>query len=293
MHDYGLVCPKGTLVYEDGVCDGPGFRKCIQCATEQYGALRASALTTGMAVTRPTLSHVDRYIAVSTPVAKACASVVARGGGPTEVIPPFLADETLDGSERGRPDFVPAEGGYVMFAGALGTHKGIDILLEAWRGLDTSIPLVLVGLRRHDTSLALPEGTIVAENVPHEDVIRAWAHSTIAVVPSCWPDPCPLVALEAMAAGRPIIALAVGGLVDLVEHDTTGLLVPPGDVAALRDGLNTLLRQPELCSKMGTAGRERAVRYSASAVVPQIDRVYQGAMAASTPPLARSRYVFR
>lgn len=48
MHDYGLVCPKNTFVYKDGVCDGPRFAKCIACAAEQYGAIRSVLLTSGL-----------------------------------------------------------------------------------------------------------------------------------------------------------------------------------------------------------------------------------------------------
>jgi glycosyltransferase involved in cell wall biosynthesis len=236
---------------------------------------------------------VDRYIAVSRPVAEACASLAAGGERPIDLIPPFLSDDTFDPVDAVRPAFVPATGDYVMFAGALGPHKGVDVLLEAWEGLGASVPLVLAGLRRHDTPLRFPEGVIVAENVPHGDVLRAWAHCAIAVVPSRWPDPCPLVALEAMAAGRPVIASAVGGLPDMVLDGTTGILVPPGDVQALRASIVQLLADPGRRASMGQAGRERAGGYSASVVVPQIEQIYQEVIANPPPPfIARYRHVF-
>jgi len=179
-----------------------------------------------------------------------------------------------------------------MFAGALGPHKGVDVLVNAWRGLDSAIPLVLVGLRRHDTSLGLSDGVIVAEDVPHGDVLRAWAHCAVAIVPSRWPDPCPLVALEAMAAGRPVIASAVGGLPDLILDGTTGVLVPPGDVSALRASIAQLLAEPGQRARMGQAGRQRAAGYSANVVVPQIERVYREAIANTPKPAtARGRHV--
>jgi len=174
-----------------------------------------------------------------------------------------------------------------MFAGALGPHKGVDVLLEAYEGIDRTVPLVLLGLRRHDTPHRFPDGVIVAENVPHGDVLRAWAHCAIAVVPSRWPEPCPLVALEAMAAGRPLVASAVGGLPDLVVDGTTGILVPPGDVSALRASIVELLTEPERCARMGRAARQRALGYSASTLVPQIERVYED-VATTAPPLIAS-----
>jgi D-inositol-3-phosphate glycosyltransferase len=69
-----------------------------------------------------------------------------------------------------------------------------------------------------------------------------------------------LVAAEAMAHGKPVVASAVGGLLDLVVDGETGLLVPPGDVPALRAALDRLLSDPTLRRGLGSAGRERAVR---------------------------------
>jgi glycosyltransferase involved in cell wall biosynthesis len=274
MHDYGLVCPKISFVHADGVCDGPRYGKCVTCARGQYGALRSVALTTGLAVTRGMRNRVDRYIAVSAPVANACESQAAPGRRPIVVIPPFLADASLEPDGGSRPAFVPATGDYVMFAGSLGPHKGVNVLLDAWSGLGSEAQLVLVGLRRHDTPSSFPEGVAIVENVPHDDVLRAWAHCAVAVVPSTWPDPHPLTAMEAMAAGRPVVASAVGGLLGIVLDGETGILVPPGDASALRDGIRQLLHDPVRRARLGLAGRGRARRYSASVIVPQIERVY-------------------
>jgi glycosyltransferase involved in cell wall biosynthesis len=229
---------------------------------------------------------VDQYIAVSSPVARACSALVAGGTHTIKIIPPFVPDATFDMSGADRPDFVPPSGGYVMFAGALGPHKGVDVLLEAWKRLEGSIPLVLVGLRRHDTPTTMPAGVTVVENVPHGEVLKAWNHCTVAVVPSRWPDPSPLVALEAMAAGRPVIASSVGGLPDIVQDGITGVLVPPGDVDALRAAMTRLLADPDLRTQMGEAAHQRAVKYSASTVVPQLESVYHQVIN-SPPPHSR------
>jgi glycosyltransferase involved in cell wall biosynthesis len=63
--------------------------------------------------------------------------------------------------------------------------------------------------------------------------------------------------MEAMAHGRPVVASAVGGLLDLVVDGETGLLVPPGDVRALRAALERLLADADLRRRMGAAARER------------------------------------
>src|SRR6202044_3606498 len=82
MHDYGMVCAKTTLVHKGTVCTGPDFAKCVACASGQYGVGRATALTTGLTVMRRWHRRVDRYIAVSNPVAEACMSLTANGRPP-------------------------------------------------------------------------------------------------------------------------------------------------------------------------------------------------------------------
>jgi glycosyltransferase involved in cell wall biosynthesis len=274
MHEYGFVCAKNTFVYKGGVCTGPRLGKCVACAREQYGLIRSTALTTGLHVTRRLRRRVDRYIAVSQSVAQAGKSLVTDPRREIVVIPPFLPDECFHPVDTRRPEFVPPVGEYMMFAGALGPHKGIDVLLEAYSGLNRKVPLVLVGLRHYDTPRRFPDDVIVVEDVSHGDVMRAWRNCVLAIVPSRWPEPFGLVALEAMAAGRPVVASSVGGLRTLVEDGRTGIHVPPGDAAALQTGIQRLLNDPAERSRLGEAGRERAAGYKASEVVPKIEKVY-------------------
>ena len=282
VHEQSFICPKITFVYRGGVCTGPKYTKCVGCAREQYGLLRSLALTSGLTVMKPWRGRVDRYVANSQATARASAELIGHEKKAMEVIPPFVSDEAFHADEGGRPAFVPSDGNYLMFAGALGPHKGLDILLEAWAGLEPKIPLVLAGIRRLDTPRSFPVGVIVAEEVPHEDVLRAWGHCLVAVVPSVWPEPFGMVALEAMATGRPVVASAVGGLADLVVDGATGILVPPGDVAALRSAIQRLLEDPLLRARMGAEGRKRAAAYSASVVVAEWERVFREVIAGGT-----------
>jgi glycosyltransferase involved in cell wall biosynthesis len=109
--------------------------------------------------------------------------------------------------------------------------------------------------------------------------ISAWGHCLVAVVPSRFPDPCPTVALEAMAAGRPVVGSAVGGLADLVVDGVTGVLVPPGDAAALRSAIQQLLTDPDLRARMGTEGRNKAASSSTNVVVSAWEEVFADVIA--------------
>jgi glycosyltransferase involved in cell wall biosynthesis len=148
------------------------------------------------------------------------------------------------------PDEVGSEDDppHILFAGRLSPEKGILDLLAAANGL----PLVIVGdgpLRRE-----VPQATGF---LPHDELGRRYARAAIVACPSRR-EGYGVVAAEAMAHGRPVVASAVGGLLDLVSDEATGLLVPPGDVGALRAALERLLADPALRRRLGVAGRERA-----------------------------------
>ena len=107
----------------------------------------------------------------------------------------------------------------------------------------------------------------------------------VLVVPSLT-EGSPLVILEAMAAGVPVVASAVGGIPDQIRHDKEGLLVSPGDTDALGDALLALLRDPDRARRLGEAGRRRATsRFSHATMVRQIEDVYRDVLG---HPAARS-----
>ena len=277
LHEYGLVCPKKSYVYRDGTCTGPGPAKCVACAAGQYGWVGSAGLTAGLNLMRPLRRSVDRFVANSASVAGASREGLARGAE-IEVIPPFLPDRLFEIPRGPRPAFLP-EGDCILFVGALGPHKGLDALFEAHASLRPRTPLVLIGTRRPDTPRRFPSGVEVIENLPHAEVMQAWAHCAVGVVPSLWPEPFGVVAVEAMAAGRPVVASAVGGLQDIVVEGETGFLVPPGDPGLLREAMAVLLEDVALRRRMGSAARRRAATFAASVVVPRIEGVYRQAQA--------------
>ena len=96
----------------------------------------------------------------------------------------------------------------------------------------------------------------------------------VLVVPSLT-EGSPLVTLEAMAAGVPVVASAVGGIPDQIRHDKEGLLVPPGDTEALGEALLDLLRDPDRARRLGEAGRNRAAsQFNHETMVHRIEDVY-------------------
>ncbi len=91
------------------------------------------------------------------------------------------------------------------------------------------------------------------------DVPEILAASDVVVLASRFGEGCPNAALEAMAAGRPVVATRAGGTPEVVRDGETGILVPPGDTGALRAALERLEREPGLRERMGRAGRALAL----------------------------------
>jgi glycosyltransferase involved in cell wall biosynthesis len=273
LHDHGLQCPKKTLFRKGRTCEGPAARRCLPCASRHYGALKGVPVTLGMFGSRALNRRVDRYLAISRFVGEA-ARPFTGVGGPLEVLPTFLDDSLFDlPADDTSPDFVP-DRAFVMFAGALGAHKGVDVLLEAHARLSPRAPLLLLGTRAQDLPRALPLDVTAIAGAPSQQVMAAWRRCAVAVVPSRWPEPLGQVALEAMAAGRPVVASAVGGLLDLISHEETGLLVPPGDSAALAEAISRLLEDGALRSRLGEAARTRADRYRVSVVTDRLEEIF-------------------
>jgi D-inositol-3-phosphate glycosyltransferase len=130
-------------------------------------------------------------------------------------------------------------------------------------------------LRRIIAAEGLEDRVVLAGAVRHED-LPAWYRSADVVVVAPWYEPFGIVPLEAMACGRAVVATSVGGLIDTVVEDVTGVHVPPRDPAALAAAVGALLADPERRERYGAAGRRRAAtRYTWRRIAAETVRVYE------------------
>lgn len=273
LHDYSLVCSMKRLMRRGAPCSGPAIVKCLRCAGDHYGAVKGAAVAAMVGATAwPEDALIDRYVPVSHAVAAGNRLNLRRT--PYEVVPNFFSP-----SRAPQPrwaDQLP-EGEFVLYAGDVSYEKGAGALLRAFAGTERpAMPLVMIGRQFLD---AAPEeasaGVVRIDPLDHGSVLEAFRRCALAVVPSLWPEPSGLVALEAMAMGKPVIASRTGGLPEIVVHRETGLLVAPGAVLELRQALALLMADERLRTRFGEAGRLRvANEFSAEAIIPRFEQLY-------------------
>jgi glycosyltransferase involved in cell wall biosynthesis len=198
-----------------------------------------------------------RAQAVVCPSTALAADARRLGAGEAAVIPSGVDLPAEVGEEANPPE--------VLYAGRLSAEKGVLELVEAAQGMN----LVVAGDGPLRDRVPQARGF-----VPPEELGRLYARAAVVVCPS-HREGFGVACLEAMAHGRPVVASAVGGFLDLVVDGETGIHVPPGDVAALRGALERLLGDGELRRRMGEAGRQRAAeRFSWDAVTRQTLDLY-------------------
>ena len=158
----------------------------------------------------------------------------------------------------------------ILYAGRLSAEKGVRELVAAAEGL----PLVVVGDGPLRDEVPGARGF-----VPHEELELLYDRAAVVACPS-HREGFGVVCAEAMAHARPVVAGDVGGLRDLVVQEETGLLVPPGEVGALREALRRLLADRELRRRFGEAGRARiAERFTWKRFADETLRAYEDALA--------------
>lgn len=273
LHDYGSICPKKTLMNAREICDRAFTNKCINCAKESYSLIKSFFTYYSVKSNKDKLKVVDKFIAVSHFVKQVHSRHLGLKPEDIVVIPNFYE------RNRGKPDLEDTEilpKDFVLFVGALAPYKGVDILIEAYKKIDTKTKLVLVGTKQPNHHYETTKNIIIVENALNNVVKEAYSRCRFVVIPSVWPEPFGLVALEAMALKKTIIASDIGGLNEIIQNNKTGLLVPSNNPRELAKAIRYLLRRPPLTHEMGVKGYHRLIgNFSREKILPQVESVYE------------------
>ncbi|MEK7105171.1 MAG: glycosyltransferase [Patescibacteria group bacterium] len=200
-------------------------------------------------------------------------------------------EHTARGFPRGHASILPLftdavnqaprfdDDGYVLYVGRLVPEKGVEVLLRAMQELP-NVPCKIVGTGPEEIQLH-----IMGDRMPNVTFEGYQSGSTLwdlmrgaraIVVPSLWQEVFGLVAIEAMALGKPVIASDVGALSEIVADRVSGLLVPPGSVPALKGAIARVAEDPIFATQLGRAGRQRAEqKYSPEGHYQKLINIYQ------------------
>jgi len=286
LHDYSLVCATKRFFYKGGVCSGPGPAKCLNHAISYYGAAKGAVAAAGVAAANPVLRRrVDMFLPVSEAV-RDLSGIDERL--PHRVLPNFIGElPAPPAADEPRLRELPVEP-FILYFGDVTEDKGVGTLLAAYRQLEGAPPLVLVGRQELEGAGEVP-GVLALDPMPHPVAIEAVRRSLFTAAPSLLPESFGIVALEAAAAGKPVLATALGGLRDVVLDGETGFLVAPGDAGGLAAAMGRLIAEPGLRERMGEAARQRAREFGPDRIVPQFEDAYEVAVAAALKASAPRR----
>jgi glycosyltransferase involved in cell wall biosynthesis len=265
LHDYWWVCANAQLItnYDDQVCAGPRWwLNCAQCGLARAGAevlwplspFLAPLFAWRAAILRRLIPYVSAWIAPTAFV----ANWHITHGFPSERLHvighgielPALDLEPIDRRNGGAAS-------HFAYIGGLSPQKGVHVLIEAFNGISPSARLTIAG-----DETAFPDycavlrarathpGIRFVGHLAREGVWQILMDADALVVPSLWYETASLVVQEAFAVGTPVIAADHGALAERVRHGVDGLLVPPGNVPALRAALRRMTEEPALMEQL-------------------------------------------
>jgi glycosyltransferase involved in cell wall biosynthesis len=271
LNNFRLLCPAATLLREGKVCEECIAHKSFSPAI-RHGCYRASrpatisvaAMLAGHRLAGTWTRLVDVYIAQT----EFARRKFIEGGLPADriaVSPHMVSPDPGEGAGRGD---------YALFVGRLSEEKGIDVLLRAWARL-SEVPLLVAG----DGPLAKeswPRGVTRLGNQTREQVYALMRDARVLVVPSTWYEIGPLVVVEALACGLPVIASNLGSMAERVNHGVNGLLFRPNDAEDLARQVRRALQNPEALRLMRRAARREYERnYTADQNYQRLLGIYE------------------
>ena len=206
-----------------------------------------------------------------------------------KIIPNGIDVDHFAGNAQPWPQFQDGKTN-ILFVGRMEKRKGLKYLLQAYSRLKWEHPnirLIVVGPGNLDKdshqilSARNPQDVVLVGGVSYEDLPRYYASADIFCSPATGQESFGIVLLEAMAAGKPIVASAIEGYMGIIREGRQGLLFPRKDSEALADTLAKLITDPERAAGMGATGREMVEQYRWKVVAQQVETYYYDCIAMS------------
>jgi glycosyltransferase involved in cell wall biosynthesis len=277
VHNYRLVCPNGLFFTHGELCE-----KC-SCGNEHWCILRncenSYQKSLGYAL-RNFWARIKKYyinnVHVFSALTKFQKSKLIENGFPSNRI------EVLSNMSEFNFDHQPEAlfGDYVGYIGRVSHEKGLNLLIDAaWKM--RHIEFNAAGGRNNEylSTLEVPDNFKFLGQIDRNEVNSFLLNSRFSVLCSIWYEGFPMVLIEAMLRGKPVVASRIGGIPEIVDDGVTGLLFEPGDVDDLIEKIDYLWNRPDLCKEMGMAGRLKAKsQYSSDKYYSKLMYIYSKAI---------------
>lgn len=258
-HDYSLVCMRANLLNSSGeICKNPSALCKIYNQIQKHLAK----------------NKVDLLISPSQFVINKLKSNGLFKDVKSKKIP--LGIELKD-NEKFEKDYSQTN---ILYVGNLGEHKGVHILLKAFRKIENmNIRLDIVG-----KGLCSEKLKSMSENdnrikfhdfLEGKELIKMYQQANLTVVPSIWYDNSPMVIYESFSCRTPVIGSKIGGIPELIEDGFNGYLFEAGNVNELQKLLENLIDSPETLKKLEQGTYESVQRYTMDKHIKQLETEYQ------------------
>ena len=254
LHNYRLVCANSMLLRDGKPCElcvasgNPWYAVRYRCYRDSAVQSAAAAATIAINRRRQTWQKdVDLFLALT----DFARRKMIEGGLPEQRIrvkPNFVSDP-------GRRTLSTAESDLILFVGRLAPEKGPDVLVEAWQRANLEgLRLEIIGDGDMRETLAGRPGVALRGQLDGDQVRKLMLRARALVLPSIWYEGLSMVMLEALGAGLPVLASALGAMPDVLHTLGESWLVDPGDPEALADRLQGL-RDNDLVGQAGVGAR--------------------------------------
>lgn len=268
IHDYSILCPTGFRMFASKICNLSFGKNCIKCIGIKgyyYEKIKRK-------IRKRLFKNIDLII---TPSIKLKKDLMNAGIFNIRHI--YTGIKLLKYSKS-------IEGNNLLYVGRLSKEKGVEYLLKAMIGITKKIPTVHLNitgsgpekknLEELVKQLKLKNVSFIGQ-IPNKEIEQYYRMSNLIIVPSICEEVFPLVGIEAMSVGRPVIGSRVGGIPEWLDDGKTGFLVNPGNSAQIAEKVIQLFSNRKLMEKMGENGRKKAEKFDINNHIREIEKVYQ------------------
>ncbi len=262
LSDFQYLCANYKFFRDGEICEdclhGAHYHGLQhRCMKGSLSVSAARVFTMYLDKLRGTRHKIDAFVSPS----RIVHDKMIEGGFPRQKmnhIPTFVNLEDKD------PKYAP--GDYILYAGAIDPFKGVRTLLDAWAAIkNTRGKRLLFAGYSLGEEIDVLKRKIAEQEIKNveftefkhgQELVKLFQDSRCVILPTLWYENIPNTVLEAMAYGKPVLGSDLGGIAEIVDHEESGLLFPPGDSAAMAEALARVIDDDSLVERLGRGARE-------------------------------------